>query len=435
MFARVAKLKENKNRAVAHTVGQQFANNSPEGLAQRKLQKVADASPQVQNGVKLHALLDNSTPPVIRGVGNGLPLVQRKRKNPSGANYANSNTEKVWVGPGKIDGHLFTKGIADQASRPELIKKVSEEGRTTGQEVHGISWVDQQSDYNKIMENKYDPFRVRFAGKYGGGMKTDLAMDFHYGLKFHGYIVKVTDHGKSADMVTNNPNIAGTGAMTEFSNAHPDTGTDRLIDKTTNVHGNLGNKADSEKSWDSYTKLAGEGARFDAVLNHQSNLTDNTKFFVRDENTMKWITFNNLWLTWAATFGKKFGVTDVEIGNKLVNNLMKKKKSSGGTEPITTVSGNPTDITTGRDFSLTNHRAATAADSRTWVNYTVTYQQRSNKKSDVQNILEGEEAVISYSWTGSGRRCKWTVKVEDNLSQLALKGKFGLNVQAKLTVA
>ncbi len=57
MYAQVEKTKENKSRAVANSVGQKkssvkqgigFVDNRLETIAQRKLQKIANNSPQLE---------------------------------------------------------------------------------------------------------------------------------------------------------------------------------------------------------------------------------------------------------------------------------------------------------------------------------------------------------------------------------------------------
>ena len=68
MYAQVEKPKENKRRAVANSVAQkrssgeptfQFVDNLPEAIAQRKLQEMANNTPQAKHSDQLQAMTDN----------------------------------------------------------------------------------------------------------------------------------------------------------------------------------------------------------------------------------------------------------------------------------------------------------------------------------------------------------------------------------------
>ncbi|MDW3193000.1 MAG: hypothetical protein R8G66_11570 [Cytophagales bacterium] len=70
MYEQVEKPKENKNRAIAKSVGQKksigkpgigFVDNRPDAVAQRKLQDMVISSSQVKQAAQLHAKVDNNS--------------------------------------------------------------------------------------------------------------------------------------------------------------------------------------------------------------------------------------------------------------------------------------------------------------------------------------------------------------------------------------
>ncbi len=86
MYAKVEKTKENKSRAVANSVTQNksgvmqgfgFVNNRPEVIVQRKLQEMANNSPQIQNATIPYNNLLASTLQVI----DRMPAIQRRAAN------------------------------------------------------------------------------------------------------------------------------------------------------------------------------------------------------------------------------------------------------------------------------------------------------------------------------------------------------------------
>nr|WP_295680043.1 DUF4157 domain-containing protein [uncultured Fibrobacter sp.] len=55
----------------------------------------------------------------------------------------------------------------------------------------------------------------------------------------------------------------------------------------------------SSRFADSYTKLAGEGARFICVRNHMDVISDNTLFYIKKESIFIGVTFETLWKSWS----------------------------------------------------------------------------------------------------------------------------------------
>ena len=208
-------------------------------------------------------------------------------------------------------------------------------------------------------------------------------MDYHFGPRSHGYVVGVSENGKSSDMVDNNPNHRGNGVAGTYSSIHKKTNDENLLGNTDHVHGAGTSKAGSEKAFDSHTKIAGEGARFIPVRKHAANLTDNSKFFTRKDNNVNWILFKELWLTWSATFNTAFNISSTTIGRELDGNRMKKLDANNNPVAATTGSGDQTAITADKDFNLSEDRTATQTDTVKMkkVRFTYHFRQGQTKKT------------------------------------------------------
>lgn len=70
----------------------------------------------------------------------------------------------------------------------------------------------------------------------------------------------------------------------------------------------------SAASLDAYTKIAGEGARWQCVRKHGAALQDDTMFYVaHGDATKRGISFRVLWLNWKSVFGKAYDIADGEV--------------------------------------------------------------------------------------------------------------------------
>ena len=74
----------------------------------------------------------------------------------------------------------------------------------------------------------------------------------------------------------------------------------------------------TEASFDAYTKLAGEGARWRCVRKHGQALQDDSMFFVsHDDATKRGISFRVLWLNWKDVFGKAHDIPDGDVAGAI----------------------------------------------------------------------------------------------------------------------
>jgi len=100
-----------------------------------------------------------------------------------------------------------------------------------------------------------------------------------------------------------------------YSNQHDSTVDKTILEQTYKKNNETDKKNLRSKNFDAYTKLAGEGARFQCVRRNIAKIKDDTVIHAKGED--KGVKFCELWLTWSATFQKKYDIGDTEIAQKL----------------------------------------------------------------------------------------------------------------------
>lgn len=147
-----------------------------------------------------------------------------------------------------------------------------------------------------------------------------------------GYIVSVEKTkkggGSAKGGMVNPQGGSRPNTINTYSNAHEKTVGSSILDITYKKSNAGGQGADvRSKNFDAYTKLAGEGARFKCVRNNIDTITDDTVFYAAGQT--EGVKFSQLWLTWSASFGKKYDIEDSEIVNKL--------QATNGGKPVNTL--------------------------------------------------------------------------------------------------
>ncbi|MFZ4878767.1 DUF4157 domain-containing protein [Janthinobacterium sp. Mn2066] len=367
---------------------------------------------------------------------SGAHRVQRKRAQPDGATYVDMTSEDVWLSDILTrKGHLFSKTLPQAADRATLLQQLSKEGETVGHSHTAVEWNKKTSDYDKSTVAATDPFRIRLGGTYNAAPDpATLELDYHFGGFNMGYVVKVRDHGAAAAM-ENRGHRSGqigtqAGVSPSYSNRHHALADARLMTSSSTLGATV---LSSEQAFDSTTKLAGEGARFRCVLQHQGALADSSKFFIRLEDAkVVWVTFDTLWLTWSATFNKTFGITDKQVSAKLESNALRKIGVGGvGVEAVPRGAGSATNLTTGRDYNLTTGAPAVAEDCKDLITLRVIdkHSKNPNKthklaiQSKLDTALNTIAEVKSYATVGSNGR-SWNVKVWSEGGKDALQAAF-----------
>jgi hypothetical protein len=366
---------DNRPEAIAQRALQEMANNSPKALQMRALQN----SPQAKQAAQLKAMSKaNTATPIQQKKESGITqfaqapegkeltqgkfeslqlqenesdsgrMAQRKAETMStasvgvpagisqcfraprarvlqlkaitGLNKGQEGTEKnvVWIGNGKQETDRFwLVDAGEEASRALLLKKIATIGGELGNQIDLIVDNNWLFDPVKLGQNSqyYDPLMVRISGIYNG---TSLAVDYHFGSGFSGYVIRVDDDGTVETMVDQPKGNLNEG---EFSNVH-------------DVDNQQGPLVETDSS-DAVTKIAGEGARWEAVRNASAFIRDNSHFYT-NENTgnkltpnVRHVSFPDLWKSWKETFGKAYNIPDTKVASKLKEENIKVTTSKG----------------------------------------------------------------------------------------------------------
>lgn len=263
------------------------------------------------------------------------PVIQRKNLEQAGlnTNMENSGTRTL-VSDGRVVNYYTTAEPTEAANKVEALKKSGELNAVVGKRVdeHAVTnwskdsnskWTEPAEELNKGTLNKVDPFfyGVRVPFKHEGKTET-LELSFQHAKDWTGYVENIYD-STNADtssvptMFDKNTESAKAGSKgaddnghyrnLKFSNVHDKDDTAKIIDLTA---------GGAEKNLDAYTKIAGEGARWQCVRNHAANVQNDSFFFTRNKTNssiVKGVSFRTLWLSWKNAFQKKYDIPDSSV--------------------------------------------------------------------------------------------------------------------------
>jgi hypothetical protein len=251
-----------------------------------------------------------------------------------------------WVGsprtvvgdPGRRKGKVYTEVVAKEAGRDRLAAlQVSAErnanvGKTVDAEAikkwgeavrdPNAKWTVGVSNLDKKDHPRLDPFHyipnVPFeSAGVDGPVDSMLQLSFQHAKNYTGYVEGVFDSSHAValfpvtmyDLRSEHAlkDVVGGGRNPKFSNVHVATAIP-AIDETS---------GDTHTSLDAYTKIAGEGARWQCVRKHAAKLQDNSIFYCMDGGTRWGVTFATLWGNWASVFGKAYDIEDAVVAAKI----------------------------------------------------------------------------------------------------------------------
>ena len=317
-----------------------FTDSRPELAQLKATQALMAASPHNQNLLTAQAMMASSAGSqnlargqkwVAEGKHSKSPLgsptllqanpprsssIQKKAINGLSVGQAVAEDNDVWIGDGKTTSKRYWSVAAGNAgSRAELLQSIAALGGTLGHEVDGK--VQNKWNFSPDLLGKasdfYDPLMVRISGTYSG---RTLAVDYHFGSGFAGYIIRVDDNGDVKTMVGQGEEVD----ENTYSNVH-DVGKDA--------------GALAGGSADAITKVTGEGARWQAVRNAASYIQDSSRFYTNENaggtltTNVRHVTFPVLWKSWDATFGKGYNITDARIVKALKNENLRVTTAQG----------------------------------------------------------------------------------------------------------
>jgi hypothetical protein len=243
-------------------------------------------------------------------------VVQKKNLAQYGlaGNMGNGGTQAL-IGSGETVKIYSQQMNAASPNKTAAIIKAGERNGLVGSSIAGKYFNGNPEKYDKMNVNKLDPFyysiKVPYQKGAGDAETTEhLTMEFQHAPRFTGYATAVMDTGNDAinaryAMMYETGKVAGT--HDKYTNVH-DTTDDGNLAGLTDGGGDL--------NMDAYTKIAGEGARWECVRAHSANLKNSSVFHTETANdpTKVWgVKFTELWLRWASAFGKKYNIPDQEV--------------------------------------------------------------------------------------------------------------------------
>lgn len=173
--------------------------------------------------------------------------------------------------------------------------------------------------------NSVDPFmyEVTVPYKFEDAPRT-LKLRFQHASGYTGYVETVYDSGNAEasqspsmyDLSTEAPlkggKPEGVTRNMRYSNKHDTRSRDDIFDST---------YGGTEESFDAYTKIAGEGARWKCVRHHADRLRNDSYFYVTDTDAGRktyWgVTFVSLWLSWDSVFDKRYDISDGDVAGAI----------------------------------------------------------------------------------------------------------------------
>ena len=116
-----------------------------------------------------------------------------------------------------------------------------------------------------------------------------------------------------------------------------------------------------EHNLDAYTKISGEGARWQCVRVHAGNLQNDSLFFTAssDKEKVHAVTFVDLWLNWVGAFTARYDIPDADVVKAMKGEI--KGKGKGRNPPGAPLVGlvrvvNRKDLKI-KDYDLDAHRS------------------------------------------------------------------------------
>lgn len=272
-------------------------------------------------------------------------FAQGKLPHVTGADKKEART-KALQKAGELNG-LLGKRVDDHAEATWGIRNSNDK------------WTKKNENLDDNSLNKVDPFFYEAIVQMDIGDETQsLGLFYQHAAQWTGYVEAIFDPTNDAahDFPTMfDKNEDTTVAKSDknlrnpkYSNVHDQdlSGTSpKLIDLT---------EGDEEKNFDAYTKIGGEGARWQCVRNHASAIQDTSYFFVKvnpllPNSDVYAVTFKDLWLSWKDTFGKKYNIDDAIVaghlrGDTLIRSFGTKTKSLRAKKNISEMSTKDYDL-------------------------------------------------------------------------------------------
>ena len=238
--------------------------------------------------------------------------------------------------------HVYLKEeAAECGSKVEALGKAGELNADIGKKVDNYAqgtlhitdsnskWTPDTKKLDTATEATLDPFfhsvKIPYKNK---GKSEKIELVFQHAKNWTGYVEAVYDSAnKGTSAVPTMYDLGSESASTDKSGSNNQNGHYRNL-KYSNRHDDKSGRllldlteGDDEPSFDAYTKIAGEGARWICVRKHAGKLWDETRFFTksrRNPRNVDFVYFKDLWKTWKDTFGKEYDIPDATVKSHIL---------------------------------------------------------------------------------------------------------------------
>lgn len=218
----------------------------------------------------------------------------------------------------------------------QIGKTVDDRARSEWGKGKNDKWTANRAMYGTTSTNTLDPFFYEGIAnwtnpdKYGTGEpgKEYLGFMYQHAKSFTGYVEAILDTSNNyaqgvPSMYKDDQDLIAAKSDTrrnpKFTNIHDTLDTSNILDMTTS--------GDKEKNLDAYTKIAGEGARWQCVREHARYLKNDSWFYTAKGSPKRdevWaVDFMTLWKSWDSVFGKAYDITKDEVSTKLADSRVK----------------------------------------------------------------------------------------------------------------
>lgn len=214
-------------------------------------------------------------------------------------------------------GNVYKKTLPDTFdTRVQALTAISAQAANVGNKVVKGGYENPpETDTEKIAPFLYDVTTFHNEDTVGTEGRK-LTTRYQMANQRNGYIVYIKDGVLSAKI--------GKKKALGTHKGHYSTDHEKTADYKVSDYLNDANKDGTISEnicWDAYSKLAGEGARFQCVKNHISDITDNTTFGINEKGGQGIekpnVTFSTLWKSWSKVFESAFNIPDSTVAEKI----------------------------------------------------------------------------------------------------------------------
>lgn len=253
------------------------------------------------------------------------PVAQRMNLEQAGwaGGLAKANAKLLLMGDARQVNVYNQTAAATVGSRVDALKKAGEMSATVGKLYYqGIPVKKKFTPLGKNLDDatyvaKVDPFHFEATVKIQQGKKEkELSLRFQHAAAYTGYVTGIKDATNPAIPQGQWSTMEDPAAIKKVTDKY---GMQHQPDDPDKANAIAMTSGGAEKNLDAYTKIAGEGARWQCIRNHAAQLRNDSFFYTdinknnNDPAQLKGIKFETLYTSWASIFKKKYNIPDGEV--------------------------------------------------------------------------------------------------------------------------